>query len=332
MAIEPRGHDGTWSTSGGASSDEEIQSDTSAELIELQPDDFPRYFNERNGRLFHSHGRSPYPLPVDAEEQHRQNRQHALWYSLVGAHYDGPVQEVLRRVPGVQRQAVDLGTGTGKWVMDVAREFPHVRFSGIDIVPIQTRHPLPNVWFEMHDLAEPLGYVSGSVDLVHARDVHLAVRDFPRLLNEVARALRRGGLFISGEWFGYPAMRDNSLSERAPHTYRFFHFVNQCWARNGIRSVADRMPELLRRSGAFVDVRYRDVYVPIGSWNPQLRRAGEKLKADLVVFATSMQLWIVERGYCTSTAAEALIDGFLHEADTVQGMELQYRIAFARKA
>lgn len=201
----------------------------------------------------------------------------------------------------------------------------------------------------MHDLAEPLGYVSGSVDLVHARDVHLAVslsttglqlkltldakvRDFPRLLNEVARALRRGGLFISGEWFGYPAMRDNSLSERAPHTYRFFHFVNQCWARNGIRSVADRMPELLRRSGAFVDVRYRDVYVPIGSWNPQLRRAGEKLKADLVVFATSMQLWIVERGYCTSTAAEALIDGFLHEADTVQGMELQYRIAFARKA
>ena len=71
MAIErPRGHDGTRNASGGTSSDEEIHSDTSSELIELQPDDFPRYFAERNGRLFHSHGLSPYPLPVDAAEQH----------------------------------------------------------------------------------------------------------------------------------------------------------------------------------------------------------------------------------------------------------------------
>ena len=71
MAIErPRGHDGPRNASSDASSDEEIHSDTSSELIELQSDEFPRYFVERNGRLFHSHGRSPYPLPVDAAEQH----------------------------------------------------------------------------------------------------------------------------------------------------------------------------------------------------------------------------------------------------------------------
>lgn len=91
MAIEPRGHDGTWSTSGGASSDEEIQSDTSAELIELQPDDFPRYFNERNGRLFHSHGRSPYPLPVDAEEQH-------VSHLLIEAYHDWDVKKKASRI------------------------------------------------------------------------------------------------------------------------------------------------------------------------------------------------------------------------------------------
>ncbi|KAI0726961.1 S-adenosyl-L-methionine-dependent methyltransferase [Fomitopsis betulina] len=336
MAIEPsRGHDGSWNTSGSASSDEEIHSDTSSELIELQPDEFPRYFDERNGRLFHSHGRSdsPYPLPVDAAEQHRQNRQHALLYNLVGAHYIGPVQEVLRRGPGVQRQAVDLGTGTGKWVMDVAREFPHVRFRGIDIVPIQTRHPLPNVWFMMHDLAEPLGYASGSVDLVHARDIHLAVRDFSMLLNEAARVLRCGGLFISGEWFGYPVMRDNSrLSERAPCTYNFFALINQHLRWNNIQSVADRMPAMLRRSGSFVDVQHRDMRVPIGAWNSQLRRAGERLKTNLGVFAASMKLWLVWKGYCNNAAAEALIEGFAREVDTVQGMQLQYRITFARKA
>lgn len=44
-------------------------SDTSDDLVEVSAPDFPRYFQERGGRLFHSHGSSPYPLPVDAEEQ-----------------------------------------------------------------------------------------------------------------------------------------------------------------------------------------------------------------------------------------------------------------------
>jgi len=39
------------------------------EFEELSPEDFPTYFSERDGRLFHSHGSSPYPLPVDTPEQ-----------------------------------------------------------------------------------------------------------------------------------------------------------------------------------------------------------------------------------------------------------------------
>ncbi|KAH9929392.1 S-adenosyl-L-methionine-dependent methyltransferase [Fomitopsis serialis] len=322
-----------WSTPGTASSDEEIHSDTSSELTELHPDEFPRYFDERNGRLFHSHGHSPYPLPVDADEQHRQNRQHALLYSLIGAHFKGPVRDVLRPVHGLQRQAVDLGTGTGRWVMDVAGQFPHVRFSGIDIVPIQTRHPLRNVWFEMHDLDEPLGYAPGSVDLIHARDIHLAVRDFPRLLREVARALRPGGLYISGEWFGYPVMKDGSrISERAPRIHRFFDLVNYYLGRDGIGFVAASIPEWVRLSGAFVGMRVEDVYVPIGSENLDPRSAGERLKANLRVFATSMQLWLVEKRYCGRAAAQDLVNGFILEVNTIEGMELQYRVVYARKA
>ncbi|TFY68656.1 hypothetical protein EVJ58_g879 [Rhodofomes roseus] len=312
MAIErPPCRNGTWYTPGNASSDEEIQSDTSSELVEIQSDEFPRYFVERNGRLFHSHGPSPYPLPVDADEQHRQNRQHVLLYSLIGAHYVGPVQDVLRPIRGVQRQAVDLGTGTGKWVMDMADRFSHVRFSGIDIVPIQTRHPLPNVWFEMHDLAEPLGW---------------------RLLSEVARALRPGGLYISGEWYGYPTMEDEScLSERAPRTCRFFDLVNHYLRQNGIGFVAANVPEWVRRTDAFFNVQVEDLYVPIGAGNPGVYHAGERLKTNLRVFAASMQLWLVERGYCSRMAAQDLTNGFLLELDTIQGMELKYRIVCAQR-
>lgn len=43
--------------------------DASPLLVELASEDFPMYFSERDGRLFHSHGASPYPLPADTPEQ-----------------------------------------------------------------------------------------------------------------------------------------------------------------------------------------------------------------------------------------------------------------------
>lgn len=44
-------------------------SDTSSDVTQLDHTDFPTYFRERSGRLFHSHGNAPYPLPVDTPEQ-----------------------------------------------------------------------------------------------------------------------------------------------------------------------------------------------------------------------------------------------------------------------
>lgn len=71
MAIEPLVCQSTISDSGSDTSDEIASnwSDSSSDVTELEQDEFPTYFVERNGRLFHSHGSSPYPLPVDAAEQ-----------------------------------------------------------------------------------------------------------------------------------------------------------------------------------------------------------------------------------------------------------------------
>ena len=38
-------------------------------MTEIGQEDIPSYFIEQDGRLFHSHGNSPYPLPVDTPEQ-----------------------------------------------------------------------------------------------------------------------------------------------------------------------------------------------------------------------------------------------------------------------
>lgn len=70
---------------------------------------------------------------------------------LIGDSSVGPVRDLLALAPGEQRRVVDLGTGTGQWcvlrsvnrdalltpsyrrVLDMAREFPHVRIYGVKV-------------------------------------------------------------------------------------------------------------------------------------------------------------------------------------------------------
>jgi hypothetical protein len=78
--------------------------------------------------------------------------------------------------------------------MDIARELPHVLFTGIDIgahlshcpvtsirltiffpVPIATRYPLPNVRFEIGDITEELRWPNAIFDFIHARSISLSV-------------------------------------------------------------------------------------------------------------------------------------------------------------
>lgn len=71
MAIEPHHYDGHPFDvpDDGEPDSDDGSSDTSSILTQLGNDEFPSHFVEFEGRLFHSHGELPYPLPVDGEEQ-----------------------------------------------------------------------------------------------------------------------------------------------------------------------------------------------------------------------------------------------------------------------
>lgn len=84
--------------------------------------------------------------------------------------------------------------------MWMAQAFPHVHFRGFDIgksrptvmidaalmhrittrlpsVPIASRYPLNNVWFELHNvnMPGPSHWLSGTFDLINSRFVDMAV-------------------------------------------------------------------------------------------------------------------------------------------------------------
>ena len=82
---------------------------------------------------------------------------------FLGAHYVGPVSDVLAPETRRRNMVLDLCTGNGKWyekhlkirprsynniigidrVMDMSQEFPHAHFRGIDIGDIVFHHSVP---------------------------------------------------------------------------------------------------------------------------------------------------------------------------------------------
>ncbi|KAI0714217.1 S-adenosyl-L-methionine-dependent methyltransferase [Cerioporus squamosus] len=313
--------------------DTRSDSDTSEGIVELSADEIPDYFQERGGRLFHSHGSCPYPLPVDAEEQQRQNGLHQLLRRLTGALSVGPVRDVLGHLPGEQRRVLDLGTGTGSWVLDMAREFPDVRFYGVDIVPIATRYPPHNVNFEMHDIKEQFRYGTGSIDMVHARSITMAIRDYGALLPEIARVLRRGGLFVSCEWGRRPAMADGSdVATRAPRAVAFFDAVRgTLLERRGIQTVASRIPQLLADCGEFSHIVAQTFHMPIGDWHPNadLQVLGREYREMVELYARSMRAVLSDGRWAAH--ADDLVQGYINEIWSVPGMVSICHTVYARR-
>ncbi|KAJ7726812.1 S-adenosyl-L-methionine-dependent methyltransferase [Mycena maculata] len=312
---------------------------TDPDVEELLPDDFPTYFSERDGRLFHSHGTSPYPLPVDTPEQERMNDQHRALHELLGGHYPEacPFEDVLAQEPVRQKFALDMCTGTGHWTMDVARDFPHVAFRGLDIVPISTRYPLPNVQFTMHDANTPTSYAAGTFDLIHARSVTMAVISYAALLAEAARLLRPRGLFLSGEWARslvfHPDFAPRTLPTHAPALTAFYARLHAALAARGLPPVAPPIAPLLAHTGAFDGIAPRAYHMPLGPWppDPALQRLGLAFRGVFLRYVASMRPMLAEGGALSAAAYDDMYARVEREVRTVAGLVAVFHTVHARK-
>jgi tRNA G46 methylase TrmB len=81
---------------------------------------------------------------ADAIEHSRLDLQHELLkLKLKGLYIRArAVEKVLAKRKGLtQPAAVDIGTGSGTWAIDLATQFPHVEVLGIDLAPAITKTP-----------------------------------------------------------------------------------------------------------------------------------------------------------------------------------------------
>ncbi|KAI8888804.1 S-adenosyl-L-methionine-dependent methyltransferase [Backusella circina FSU 941] len=154
----------------------------------------------RNGRKFHNTDKSTYWFPNDDEELDRLIGQHFALKTL----FDGNIPTEVIENAGIDKGAkvLDLGSGPGTWLMDVATEHPASEFIGIDMSDVfpSTIRP-PNVSFKLGNILEGLDYPDNTFDMVHFRFFILAFKkdEWIPILKEVMRVLKPGGYIVSKE-------------------------------------------------------------------------------------------------------------------------------------
>lgn len=94
---------------------------------------------------------------------------------------------------------LDLGTGSGIWAIDMAEKYPSAIIIGVDTAAVQPSLVPPNIQFEIDDVEADWIYGESTFDFVHARELILSIRDWPKLVSQSYKALKPGGyLQLSG--------------------------------------------------------------------------------------------------------------------------------------
>ena len=143
----------------------------------------------------------PYLLPKDTLETNRLDFQHYLLRSVLHGDYVAPVRPDSTAI-------LDVGCGTGRWVIEMARAFPGAQVVGVDIdQPTQSAQSIPlNARFVQANLLKGLPFANRSFDLVHQRLLGLAIpaAHWPGVVRELVRVTWPGRyveLLESGDVF-----------------------------------------------------------------------------------------------------------------------------------
>ncbi|KAK4182903.1 S-adenosyl-L-methionine-dependent methyltransferase [Podospora australis] len=142
---------------------------------------------EENGRVYAAYGIHKPWLPIDDEELDRNDLQHYKFTLLMNNNlYIAPI-------PPSPQKILDLGTGSGIWAIDIADQFPSASVIGVDIAATQPDVVPSNLVFEIDDIENDWLWGSNTFDFIHARELIMAIRDWPRLFSQAYNALKPGG-------------------------------------------------------------------------------------------------------------------------------------------
>ncbi len=140
-------------------------------------------FQMENGRLYHRYRDVEHPFPYDHQARENEEVFHTLMlFILDNKHFVAPVDTASLR------NVLDLGTGLGLWVEDVAEGNPCCNVLGVDTAP-REQSVLPNAEFMVFDVTNNdwiFNSPDTKFDLIHIRSLYAVLNhdSWPHLYKE----------------------------------------------------------------------------------------------------------------------------------------------------
>lgn len=255
---------------------------------------------EWTGERGHASG-VPYILPGPDEEIDRLDLQHYMLRSILKGNYLAPIVQPER--------ILDIGSGTGRWLVEMAGEFPEAELIGVDLtLPEQGKTAFPsNCHFQAGNALDGLPFEDASFDFVHQRLLLFAIplARWQQLVKELARLTRRGGWVELIEVNPY-------FQQMGPATTSIVDLVVQIATQRGLdMGISQRMSSLLGEAG-LKRVGTSTQIVPLGHWGRQL---GTLALADIGAVVQAMKALVIAQAGTTPEEYEHLTAQMYREVE-----------------
>jgi len=240
-----------------------------------------------------------YPLPKDMGEVNRLDFQHYLLRTGCGGNFIAPVTQ--------PRAILDVGSGSGRWAMEVAAQFPLAQVTGVDIAPATVDdtqvlgHGLDarpaNYSFVTGNLLEGLPFPDASFDFVHQR---LLITAIPKArwagaIAELRRVTRPGG------WI---ELAECGVPERGGPGYMglWGSWIEFLQARDVDFTLGHTLGRMLTQGG-LARVTQRQLNFPMGDWGGRIGRASA---TDCLAVGKALRAGVLAAGVASAASYDQL--------------------------
>ncbi|KAJ3034900.1 hypothetical protein HDV00_004543 [Rhizophlyctis rosea] len=292
---------------------------------------------DNNGRRLHadfvplsepSRSEKVYMLPNDDEEMDRLHLQHYMIRMLYQSNFSAPVGAILGREGA---RCLDLGCGSGIWVMEMATDYPQCHFTGLDITPVQPSTVKPrNVDFMEGDLTRlPLPFEDATFDFVYMRLLILGLKKdyWPVLINELVRITKPGG------WI--ELMEPSSDAMPGPTKYpNLMEFVVQgIQARGADVDIHKHLEPLMKTQPLLTNVRtsHRALLTCPDPSNRDSVRLAKLWCDDLALALTGLKAPCIARGICAEEDWDEILRGHVAETRARKDYALHWTRCYGRR-
>jgi ubiquinone/menaquinone biosynthesis C-methylase UbiE len=254
-----------------------------------------------------------YSLFDDSQQSDALDAQHYLVRHALQGNYLAPIAQPER--------ILDIGCGTGRWLAEMAREFPQAELIGMDpSLPAKETATFPsNCRFLASDALDALSFENATFDFTHQRFRLFAVPlpQWQSLIHELARVTRRGG------WMELTEINP-FLQHMGPNTERVMQLIMQAASARGLDpAIAQRLSTLLGRAG-LKRVGTSIQLAPVGNWGGH---PGALALAVIRSIAREMQPLVIEQALATPEEFLSLTMHMTQEAEQYH-TTLTFHIAY----